>query len=666
MEEKYANYLEILEDARKYNSHLFAERKLRLPFLDSQTGIAQNDCSIWRSSDERLSPIQDRISTTHSKSTVDTSSTSNINQKSSILIKYTAQRWIKKKRNYLSLEPSLPTTSNSSIPRNSEATNDLSEVTYHNLDVDQDQDAPHQARPRLIDNSNNNNSNFFNSEHSLRADSRGSQSGQSIGSSDSRDGNSNSNSTSNFCGTSGQSTESSQSNNNTNHHDLPDQVDLKIQSIGSSSQCNGFIVNNNQSKQDVSSNQLEEQTKRAIRLHNKISKKKKNVGQSLIKASNNNQVQINSKRSDSDKSVDRESQFEVLMSIDSTASDEPKPNSSVMKLKCSNGQRTDLNNNPETLLQNSSMGEAYLTKHALIDANASRPYICSICDQSYKTRPGLTYHFQHTHKIILPRHLPAKASFDVKGDDSIQPSQITQVNGNNNNNKTNLKEKKEQSITVSKNKKLKMVEKPDDEPIKSQSIMVNGSAIDEDSHSDGASTIIDDPSSSTLQVLEVSIKDTSVVVTGVSENGNLSEVKTNSHLIQTNIHQEPSTNKEKTSNKLKHNMFCDFCLGTAEKNRRTRLPEELISCSRCGSSGHPSCLRFSENILMSVRKYDWQCIDCKTCSNCNNADNEDKLLFCDDCDRSYHTYCLNPNLKELPEGSWSCEACMLEYHSIDS
>ena len=30
---------------------------------------------------------------------------------------------------------------------------------------------------------------------------------------------------------------------------------------------------------------------------------------------------------------------------------------------------------------------------------------------------------------------------------------------------------------------------------------------------------------------------------------------------------------------------------------------------------------------------------------------QDQLLFCDDCDRGYHMYCLTPPIKEPPEGA---------------
>lgn len=39
-----------------------------------------------------------------------------------------------------------------------------------------------------------------------------------------------------------------------------------------------------------------------------------------------------------------------------------------------------------------------------------------------------------------------------------------------------------------------------------------------------------------------------------------------------------------------------------------------------------------------------------------------KLLFCDDCDRGYHMYCLVPPIKEPPEGSWSCKLCLERFH----
>ena len=85
--------------------------------------------------------------------------------------------------------------------------------------------------------------------------------------------------------------------------------------------------------------------------------------------------------------------------------------------------------------------------------------------------------------------------------------------------------------------------------------------------------------------------------------------------------------------------------------------------------------------MVSVKKYPWQCIECKTCTLCGTSENDDKLLFCDDCDRGYHMYCLVPPMKVsvlcsvaefvsynhfsaqvAPEGSWSCSICVETFH----
>lgn len=37
---------------------------------------------------------------------------------------------------------------------------------------------------------------------------------------------------------------------------------------------------------------------------------------------------------------------------------------------------------------------------------------------------------------------------------------------------------------------------------------------------------------------------------------------------------------------------------------------------------------------------------------------EESLLLCDNCDKGYHTYCLNPPIEEIPEGDWFCPECV--------
>ncbi|KAA0701823.1 Zinc finger protein neuro-d4 BRG1-associated factor 45B [Triplophysa tibetana] len=105
------------------------------------------------------------------------------------------------------------------------------------------------------------------------------------------------------------------------------------------------------------------------------------------------------------------------------------------------------------------------------------------------------------------------------------------------------------------------------------------------------------------------------------------------------------------------NGYCDFCLGGSKK---TGCPEDLISCADCGRSGHPSCLQFTVNMTAAVRTYRWQCIECKSCSLCGTSENDDQLLFCDDCDRGYHMYCLSPPMAEPPEVAGLGTCCPLK------
>lgn len=42
--------------------------------------------------------------------------------------------------------------------------------------------------------------------------------------------------------------------------------------------------------------------------------------------------------------------------------------------------------------------------------------------------------------------------------------------------------------------------------------------------------------------------------------------------------------------------------------------------------GHPSCLQFTGKLTESVKKYKWQCIECKSCTLCGTSDNDVRLL----------------------------------------
>lgn len=48
------------------------------------------------------------------------------------------------------------------------------------------------------------------------------------------------------------------------------------------------------------------------------------------------------------------------------------------------------------------------------------------------------------------------------------------------------------------------------------------------------------------------------------------------------------------------------------------------------------------------------------CLICTRGDDDAFILLCDECDDSYHTYCLIPPISEIPAGEWRCPNCIAE------
>ncbi|WVN86105.1 uncharacterized protein L203_101264 [Cryptococcus depauperatus CBS 7841] len=103
--------------------------------------------------------------------------------------------------------------------------------------------------------------------------------------------------------------------------------------------------------------------------------------------------------------------------------------------------------------------------------------------------------------------------------------------------------------------------------------------------------------------------------------------------------------------------FCSFCGGSDTLNKQG-FPERMISCSNCGRSGHPTCLNMlTPRLRKRVMMYSWHCIECKTCEECRVKGDDSRLMFCDTCDRGWHSYCLRPPLAKPPKGAWHCPKC---------
>lgn len=60
-----------------------------------------------------------------------------------------------------------------------------------------------------------------------------------------------------------------------------------------------------------------------------------------------------------------------------------------------------------------------------------------------------------------------------------------------------------------------------------------------------------------------------------------------------------------------------------------------------------------------ILKKGWRCLECTVCEGCGQPHDEGRLILCDECDVSYHIYCLDPPLDKVPKGTWKCKWCVL-------
>ncbi|XP_051864987.1 lysine-specific demethylase 5C [Pristis pectinata] len=55
-----------------------------------------------------------------------------------------------------------------------------------------------------------------------------------------------------------------------------------------------------------------------------------------------------------------------------------------------------------------------------------------------------------------------------------------------------------------------------------------------------------------------------------------------------------------------------------------------------------------------------QLVDSYVCVICSRTVEDSKMVLCEGCEDSYHTFCLIPPLPEIPRGDWRCPKCVVE------
>ncbi|XP_054160501.1 chromodomain-helicase-DNA-binding protein Mi-2 homolog [Oppia nitens] len=117
-----------------------------------------------------------------------------------------------------------------------------------------------------------------------------------------------------------------------------------------------------------------------------------------------------------------------------------------------------------------------------------------------------------------------------------------------------------------------------------------------------------------------------------------------------------------------HQDYCEVC----------QQGGEIILCDTCPRAYHLVCL---EPELEEAPEGKWSCPHCEgegvpdqeieapvegTTNNdhhmefCRVCRDGGELLCCDLCPLAYHTYCLNPPLRTVPDGEWQCPRCSVQ------
>lgn len=120
----------------------------------------------------------------------------------------------------------------------------------------------------------------------------------------------------------------------------------------------------------------------------------------------------------------------------------------------------------------------------------------------------------------------------------------------------------------------------------------------------------------------------------------------------------PGSDPENDGYETDHQDYCEVC----------QQGGEIILCDTCPRAYHLVCL---DPELEEPPEGKWSCPHCEGegiqeqeeddhmefCRVCKDGG---ELLCCDSCPSAYHTFCLNPPIKDIPDGEWHCPRCSAE------
>uniref|UniRef100_A0A6P8NC90 [histone H3]-trimethyl-L-lysine(4) demethylase n=1 Tax=Geotrypetes seraphini TaxID=260995 RepID=A0A6P8NC90_GEOSA len=118
-----------------------------------------------------------------------------------------------------------------------------------------------------------------------------------------------------------------------------------------------------------------------------------------------------------------------------------------------------------------------------------------------------------------------------------------------------------------------------------------------------------------------------------------------------NIKTEPGEDPEVRTHNLRRRMGC-----ADVKCKNAEMIQETPAIIKW----EPAVKKEAEKPKKNPSKKSINAVDLYVCLICGSGSDEDRLLLCDGCDDSYHTFCLIPPLHDVPRGDWRCPKCLAQ------
>lgn len=102
---------------------------------------------------------------------------------------------------------------------------------------------------------------------------------------------------------------------------------------------------------------------------------------------------------------------------------------------------------------------------------------------------------------------------------------------------------------------------------------------------------------------------------------------------------------------------------SSDDNEEVKSNRELRRLTCYGPGPKMPGLNDEEFDITKSRKrprYDLDPLAIYVCAVCQKDDKDNLLLICNGCSDSYHTFCLKPPIRSIPEGDWRCPRCIVQ------